>query len=84
MDLHRKWVLNLAVSDLKAPPEDFNAEHDIEGFWNSIHLEMISHGFFPSSVKNPFSVPPSYTDWAPWIGSETRTSDIVLNTEFKN
>ncbi|CAI5656968.1 unnamed protein product [Oreochromis niloticus] len=82
MDLHRKGVFKLAVSDLKAP-EDFNGEHDIEGFWNSIHLEMISRGFFPSGVKNPFSVPPSYTHWAPWIGSETRTSDIVLNTEFQ-
>ncbi|CAI5670940.1 unnamed protein product [Oreochromis niloticus] len=82
MDLHRKGVFKLAESDLKAP-EDFNGEHDIEGFWNSIHLEMISHGFFPSSVKNPFSVPPSYTHWAPWIGSETRTSGIVLNTEFQ-
>lgn len=37
----------IIVSDLKAP-EDFNGEHDIEGFWNSIHLEMISRGFFPS------------------------------------
>ncbi|XP_025765260.1 uncharacterized protein LOC109202981 [Oreochromis niloticus] len=82
MDLHRKGVFKLAVSDLKAP-EDFNGERDIEGFWNSIHLEMISRGFFPSGVKNPFSVPPSYTHWAPWIGSETRTSDIVLNTEFQ-
>ncbi|XP_039464218.1 uncharacterized protein LOC120437739 [Oreochromis aureus] len=82
MDLHRKGVFKLAVSDLKAP-EDFNGEHDIEGFWNSIHLEMISRGFFPSGVKNPFSVPPSYTHWAPWIGNETRTSDIVLNTEFQ-
>ncbi|XP_072567723.1 uncharacterized protein [Paramormyrops kingsleyae] len=83
MDLHRKGVFNLAVSDLKAPPEDFSGEHDIEGFWSSIHLEMISREFFPSSVKNPFSVPPTYTHWAPWIGSETRKSDIVLNTEFK-
>ncbi|XP_070399217.1 uncharacterized protein [Nothobranchius furzeri] len=83
MDLHRKGVFKLAaVSDLKAP-EDFNGEHDIEGFWNSVHLEMISRGFFPSGVKNPFSVPPSYTSWAPWIGNETRTSDIVLNTEFQ-
>ncbi|CAI5686400.1 unnamed protein product [Oreochromis niloticus] len=72
----------IIVSDLKAP-EDFNGERDIEGFWNSIHLEMISRGFFPSGVKNPFSVPPSYTHWASWIGSETRTSDIVLNTEFQ-
>ncbi|XP_070400206.1 HMG domain-containing protein 3-like isoform X1 [Nothobranchius furzeri] len=72
----------IIVSDLQAP-EDFNGEHDIEGFWNSVHLEMISRGFFPSGTKNPFSVPPSYTSWAPWIGNETRTSDIVLNTEFQ-
>ncbi|XP_072558290.1 uncharacterized protein [Paramormyrops kingsleyae] len=83
MDLHRKGVFNLKVSDLKAPPEDFEGEHNIEEFWNSVHLEMISRGFFSSSAKNPFAVLPSYEHWAPWIGSETRKSDIVLNTEFK-
>ncbi|XP_065096441.2 uncharacterized protein, partial [Paramisgurnus dabryanus] len=32
---------------------------------------------------NPFTVSPSYEHWAPWIGSETRRSGTVLNTEFK-
>ncbi|XP_073672269.1 uncharacterized protein [Paramisgurnus dabryanus] len=46
MDLHRKGVFKLAVSDLKAPPDDYNGEHDIDSFWNSVHLAMISQGFF--------------------------------------
>ncbi|CAM4572250.1 unnamed protein product [Leuciscus chuanchicus] len=48
MDLHRKGVFKMAVSDLKAPPDDFNGEHDIESFWNSVHLATISRGFFQS------------------------------------
>ncbi|XP_073681623.1 HMG domain-containing protein 3-like [Garra rufa] len=83
MDLHRKGVFKMTVSDLKVPPDDFNGEHDVESFWNSVHLSMISRGFFQSSADNPFTVNPSYECWAPWIGSETRRSDTVLNTEFK-
>lgn len=32
--------------------------------------------------NNPFIVPPSYDCWAPWIGVNTRKSEMVLNTEF--
>ncbi len=32
--------------------------------------------------NNPFVVPPSYDCWAPWIGVNTRKSEMVLNTEF--
>lgn len=32
--------------------------------------------------NNPFVVPPSYDFWAPWIGVNTRKSEMVLNTEF--
>lgn len=38
---------------------------------------------FVGSANNPFTVSPSYEHWAPWIGSETRRSGTVLNTEFK-
>ncbi|KAF7658616.1 hypothetical protein LDENG_00009970 [Lucifuga dentata] len=83
MDCHRKGVFNLNVSDLKAPPEDFNGQHNIMEFWDSIQLEMISRGFFPSTSSNPFVVHPCFENWAPWIGRETRSSNSVLNTEFK-
>ena len=33
--------------------------------------------------KNPFVVPPTYHNWAPWIGPQTRQSNVVLNTEFE-
>ncbi|XP_044036076.1 HMG domain-containing protein 3 isoform X2 [Siniperca chuatsi] len=83
MDLHRSRGAKLEVSELKTPPEDFDGQHNIEDFWDSVHLEMISQGFFPSSSTNPFVVHPCYEHWAPWIGKETRKSDSVLNTEFK-
>ncbi|XP_042249063.1 uncharacterized protein LOC121884358 isoform X2 [Thunnus maccoyii] len=83
MDIHRNRVSKLEVSELETPPEDFDGQHNIEDFWDSVHLEMISQGFFPNSSTNPFLVRPSYERWAPWIGKETRKSDSVLNTEFK-
>ncbi|XP_040918070.1 uncharacterized protein LOC121198193 isoform X2 [Toxotes jaculatrix] len=83
MDIHRNRVPKLEVSELKTPPEDFDGLHNVEDFWDSVHLEMISRGFFPSSSTNPFVVRPCYENWAPWIGKETRKSDHVLNTEFK-
>lgn len=33
--------------------------------------------------RNPFVVPLSYHHWSPWIGSHTRRSNLVLNTEFE-
>ncbi|XP_062294316.1 uncharacterized protein LOC133999155 isoform X2 [Scomber scombrus] len=83
MDLHRNSVSKVKMSELKTPPEDFDGEHNIMDFWESVHLEMISRGFFPNSSTNPFVVHPSYEHWAPWIGKETRKSDSVLNTEFR-
>ncbi len=32
--------------------------------------------------NNPFVVPLSFDCWAPWIGINTRKSEIVLNAEF--
>ncbi|XP_057215299.1 uncharacterized protein LOC130569587 isoform X1 [Triplophysa rosa] len=36
---------------------------------------------FTSGKENPFTVPPSYHYWSPWIGPKTRKSTMVLNTE---
>lgn len=32
--------------------------------------------------SNPFVVPPSYHNWAPWVGLHTSASYMVLNTEY--
>uniref|UniRef100_A0A667YZS3 HMG domain-containing protein n=1 Tax=Myripristis murdjan TaxID=586833 RepID=A0A667YZS3_9TELE len=82
MDLHRKGVFSFEVSELEQPREDFNGEHDIAAFWDSVDLHMISRGFFECK-SNPFVVKPKYDYWAPWIGEETRKGNTVLNTEFE-
>ncbi|XP_048854193.1 uncharacterized protein LOC125721990 isoform X2 [Brienomyrus brachyistius] len=83
MDLHKKAVFNLAVSDLKDPPVNYTGEQSIVDFWDAINLEMISSGFVPSQAQNPCAVKPNYEFWAPWIGPMTRKSDKVLNTEHE-
>ncbi|KAL1268538.1 hypothetical protein QQF64_033901 [Cirrhinus molitorella] len=82
MDLHKKGVFSMSVSDLKEPPPEFRGEVNIEDIWKSVNLEMIAQGFVSSQTKNPFAVQPNYSRWAPWIGHKTRMDHSVLNTEF--
>ncbi|RVE57614.1 hypothetical protein OJAV_G00218060 [Oryzias javanicus] len=83
LDRHRTAVRDLEVSELRTPSEDYDGQQNISDFWDSINLDMISRGFFPKSSSNPFVVKPSYENWAPWIGTQTRRSDSVFNTEYK-
>ncbi|KAM4536415.1 uncharacterized protein PAE49_021033 [Odontesthes bonariensis] len=76
MDLHKKGVFNLPVSDKREPSENFTGVVDIKTFWDSVQLEMIARGFFPSRAKNIFAVNPSFEHWRPWIGK-----DAELNAE---
>ncbi|XP_026060080.1 uncharacterized protein LOC113044317 isoform X3 [Carassius auratus] len=81
MDLHKKGVFSIPFSEIATPPSDFKGDTNIVSFWESVTMEMIGRGFLSSGRKNPFVVCPSYDCWAPWIGPNTRKSDIVLNTE---
>ncbi|XDV46877.1 hypothetical protein PO909_016686 [Leuciscus waleckii] len=83
MDLHKKGAFHLSVSDLSPPPEDFNGEVDMQIFWEALSVERIGRGFVTSQQKNPFTVPPSFHFWAPWIGPKTCRSNHALNTEYK-
>ncbi|KAJ8369640.1 hypothetical protein SKAU_G00096680 [Synaphobranchus kaupii] len=59
MDLHKKGVFSMAVSDIKDPSEEYNGEQNVEDFWDSVHLEMICRGFVPSgwsAILCPHSV----------------------------
>ncbi|XP_059400742.1 uncharacterized protein LOC132132395 [Carassius carassius] len=81
MDLHKKGVFSIPFSEIATPPSEFKGDTNIVSFWESVTMEMIGRGFLSSGRKNPFVVRPSYDSWAPWIGPNTRNSDIVLNTE---
>ncbi|XP_073789228.1 uncharacterized protein [Danio rerio] len=83
MDLHKKGIFQFSVSDIEEPPESFKGEVNLETFWEALSKEMTCRGFVTSGTNNPFAVPPTYHFWSPWIGKNTRHSDIVLNTEFE-
>ncbi|XP_058628753.1 uncharacterized protein LOC131538714 isoform X3 [Onychostoma macrolepis] len=81
MDLHKKGVFSIPVSEIQSPPATYDGHVDIEEFWDAVAMDMISRGFYPSGKENPFTVSPSYHNWSPWIGPKTRESAMVLNTE---
>ncbi|CAM4735890.1 unnamed protein product [Leuciscus chuanchicus] len=83
MDLHRKGVFNMPVSEMEAPPAHFDGTVDTKQFWDSVMSEIICSGLLACGRKNPFVVAPSYTNWAPWIGPKTRKADTVCNTEHE-
>ncbi|XP_077077485.1 uncharacterized protein LOC143730820 [Siphateles boraxobius] len=82
MDLHKKGVFSVTSNEIKSPPDDFKGDTNSVSFWELVTQEMVGRGFLQSGRKNPFVVPPSYDCWAPWIGVNTRKSEMVLNTEF--
>ncbi|KAI4816327.1 hypothetical protein KUCAC02_008654 [Chaenocephalus aceratus] len=84
MDLHKKGVFNMPVSEIQRPSQDYDGHVDLKKFWDAVAVEMLSRGFIPYGKKNPFVVPLSYNNWAPWIGPQTRHSHLILNTEFEN
>ncbi|XP_078790335.1 HMG domain-containing protein 3-like [Oryzias latipes] len=83
MDLHKKGVFSLPVSEIQSPPDDYDGHVDIVDFRDAVAREMLSRGLIPVGRKNPFIVPPSYHHWSPWIGPHTRKSNSVLNTEYE-
>ncbi|XP_073787637.1 uncharacterized protein si:dkey-3n22.9 isoform X2 [Danio rerio] len=83
MDLHRKGVFNMPVSEMEAPPAHFDGTVNIKQFWDSVTAEIVCSGFLTCGRQNPFVVVPSYNNWAPWIGPKTRRDETVLNTEHE-
>ncbi|XP_052407904.1 uncharacterized protein LOC127953050 [Carassius gibelio] len=82
MDLHKKGVFSMPVSEIPDPAE-YTGKVNVKDFWESVSLNIISLGFVNVGEENPFVVKPTFGFWAPWIGPETRKSDLVLNTEWE-
>ncbi|KAI4791339.1 hypothetical protein KUCAC02_034060 [Chaenocephalus aceratus] len=76
-------MFHITVSEIQRPSQDYDGHVDLKKFWDAVSVEMLSRGFIPYGKKNPFVVPLSYNNWAPWIGPQTRQSDLILNTEFE-
>ncbi|XP_027881589.1 uncharacterized protein LOC114149740 isoform X2 [Xiphophorus couchianus] len=81
MERHKKGVFSMPVSEIPNPPQHYNGKVNARSFWEAVTMEVISRGLYPSGRKNPFVVKATYHNWSPWIGPQTRRSDILMNTE---
>ncbi|XP_043952543.1 uncharacterized protein LOC122819687 isoform X2 [Gambusia affinis] len=81
MERHKKGVFSMPVGEIPNPPQHYNGEVNARSFWEAVTMEVISRGLYPPGCRNPFVVKPTYHNWSPWIGPQTRRSDILINTE---
>ncbi|CAN9513286.1 unnamed protein product [Ophioblennius macclurei] len=75
-DHRRTGEFTFEANEEQQPDDEYNDEDNTE---ESVHLHMISRGFFEDSSQNPFIVHPYYEDWATWSERETLTN----STEFQ-
>ena len=82
-DLNKKTVFDISIGDVEEPERETAKDSvDADCFWANLTKEIIARGLIPSGQKNPYEVKPSYTFWAPWIGRQTRKSNLLQNTEY--
>ena len=84
-DLNRKLAFRCDMDDVE-DVDDINDETagdvDSDKFWTDIECSILASAF-PGSVKTKFSVKPSFKYWSPYIGKNSRKTNIMLNTEYK-
>ena len=83
-DLNRKIVFKCPNIDDPLPDEtDADADFvDCERFWEKPSLSMVLNGFSGANVES-LKLKPKLTDWAPFIGKNTRCGKLLVNSEHR-
>ncbi len=82
-DLTKKAVFRFPVNDVKVPANPSpNVNADL--LWADVQKELIARGMLRRGETNPFRVSPTYHQWAPYIGPQTRKDQLLYNTEYMN
>ncbi|XP_049429862.1 uncharacterized protein LOC125887234 [Epinephelus fuscoguttatus] len=50
MALHKKGVFSMPVSSIEQPPPDYDGKVNVDEFWESVSLEMVSRGLMPTTA----------------------------------
>ncbi len=80
-DLTKKAVFRFPVNDVKVPANP-SPTVDADLFWADVQKEIIARGMLRRGESNPFRVSPTYHQWAPYIGPQTRKDRLLYNTEY--
>ena len=83
-DLNRKVVFKCHMIDENIPDSgDNTADYvDCDTFWNKVEINMIMRGF-TATIPLEVEVKASISNWLPYIGKFTRSSNLLVNTEHR-
>ena len=83
-DLNRKVVFKCHTIDENIPDSgDNTADYvDCDMFWNKVEINMIMRGF-TATIPLEVEVKASISNWSPYIGKYTRSSNLLVNTEHR-
>lgn len=70
--------------DVEMIEKDQNSTPTIDAdiFWETIEKNLIARTMIKHDKDNPFKIPLSYSNWAPFIGHSTRKGHMLYNTEY--
>lgn len=81
-DCCRKISFDFSLDDIdKTEPTGPTVNADI--FWDTVEKKIIARTMVNNEKLNPFKIPFSYSEWAPYIGASTRKNNMLYNTEYK-
>ncbi|XP_067227090.1 uncharacterized protein [Chanodichthys erythropterus] len=85
-DSNWKVAFDLPVHLMRRPDLTNTTSQDtqvnISARWETLEKEIIATGFCDGSSQNPFSSPLTYSAFTPWIGQNSRMSDVIPKTEI--
>ena len=83
-DSNRKVVFKCHTIDDSTPDnEDDSSDYvDCQEFWNKVETNMIMRGFSLKKLLD-FQVKPSICNWSSFIGTFTRSNNLMVNTEHR-
>jgi hypothetical protein len=70
--------------DVEMIEKDRNSTPTIDAdiFWETVEKNLIARTMIERDNDNPFKIPLSYSNWAPFIGHSTRKGHMLYNTEY--
>ena len=83
-DVNRKVVFKYTAPDEELPDENDETSDFVhcDGFWDRVLISVLSKGFVGRKYEG-IDIKPLLSNWAPFIGRQSRIGHYVLNSEHR-
>ena len=83
-DLNRKVLFECSTIEDDIRDDIDNADYvDCEEFWSKVEMTIRSKGH-TTTIPDHFGIKPSTANWSPYMGSNTRSSNIMDKLSLGN